>query len=82
MKYSLSVCLDEKSNCRNDKQFVVQAWSNVDNWQDTVEADDTEEGAIEKARKLFNNKNFWMNNSPTAVRVVSSLGKRYSVDIE
>ena len=77
-KTFLSVCLGEKSNCRNNKQFVVQAWSNTDNWQDTKECDDTEAGAIEKARLLFNNKSVWMNNLPTSVRVVSSLGKKHS----
>ena len=74
----LEVCLDYKSNCRNNNQFVVQAWSNVDGWQDTKSSSNDEQETVEMARVLFNDRNKWMNNNPTAVRVVSSLGKKHS----
>jgi hypothetical protein len=74
------VCLDVKSNCRNQNQFVVQAWSNVDGWQDTKYSADTEEEAREMGRNVLNNKSLWIN-LPTSVRVVTSLGKPYKTEI-
>lgn len=54
-------------------RFIVQAFSNVDGWQNTGHGGKTEQDAQTAASALMLNLSAWMNRKPTQCRVIDTL---------
>lgn len=70
----VDVPTSQKSNFPSDNQFVVQAWSNVDGWQDTKEGAITPETAFLRAQMLLQRDSSWMGEH-RLVRIVPRISQ-------
>lgn len=64
---------NEQSQHRSEHAFVVQAWSNIDDWQDTKHGGNTPDEAIQVAQTEVIRPEHWINNQAGKMRVVPAM---------
>ena len=68
----VDVPTSQRSNFPSRNSYVVQAWSNVDGWQDSKEGATTPETAFLRARMLLDRDSSWMGEH-RLVRIVPTV---------
>jgi len=68
----VDVPTSQRSNFPSRNSYVVQAWSNVDGWQDSKEGATTPETAFVRARMLLERDDSWMGEH-RLVRIVPTI---------
>lgn len=53
-------------------EYVVQAWSNLDGWQNTRFCSPVRRIAEDLSRELLADKSRWINGEPTQVRIIDT----------
>ena len=67
--FPLSRCAYEPKEFQ--RPYIIQAWSNLDGWQDTRFDAKTVSEAKDQLQKALTDKSLWMNGKPMKARIAN-----------